>query len=300
MKIIYYVVISILLCLTLPGIISSVFAEDGFPESYSWNPYEGWDLDLVSKISNSVFPMVEVSEIPTTIATEVPKTGPDYWVKLAYYPSGFSKGQPALLAGYVGGKNYNAKVTLSAKKDASDDFHDIIIINPQENGVFVWAVPDKLKDVGFYQATATIGGIPVYSEIVKTSGVSAYAPVPTSTTVSPKTTGKAVATALPAITTLTLSSNTLNPAVGDDVELYGRLKDSYGKGVSGMKISIEAPDYGTDFLPLISTTTGSDGSFSATIKTYEAGVVPVQAVFEGTDQYMGSTSNTLIFSTKSK
>ena len=116
MKIIYYVVISILLCLTLPGIISSVFAEDGFPESYSWNPYEGWDLDLVSKISNSVFPMVEVSEIPTTIATEVPKTGPDYWVKLAYYPSGFSKGQPALLAGYVGGKNLQCKSDIISKK----------------------------------------------------------------------------------------------------------------------------------------------------------------------------------------
>jgi len=162
-----------LLCLAFVGIISTSCADDGAQEIGSWNPYQGWDMDLSSKITG-VFPVIEVSETPTPVSTEMPKTSPDFWVKLAYYPAGSSSGQPAILAGYVGGKNYNAEVTIGAKKEASGDFQNLITIKPQENGVFVWAVPDNIKDVNFYQATATIGGVPVKSEIVKISSTSAY------------------------------------------------------------------------------------------------------------------------------
>jgi len=312
MRSLNYLFISLLLCLAFTAIFPLAFAEEGSSGSYSWNPYEGWDvdLDLVSKVGTGLFPMVEVSWTPTPETTMVPVKTPDYWVKLAYYPSGSSSGQPALLAGYVGGKNYNAEVTIAGKKETSDDFQNIITIRPQENGVFVWAVPEKLKDVIFYQATASVAGVPVKSEIVKTTSLSAYTEVPANPEKTPKpvttiiaastATSNAVTAGVPVITTLTLTSDTLSPKVGEDVELYGRLTDSNGKGISGMKISIEAPDYGTDFLPLTKAVTGSDGGFSATIKTYEDGVVPVRAVFEGTDSYLASTSNTITFSTLSK
>ena len=69
-----------------------------------------------------------------------------------------------------------------------------------------------------------------------------------------------------------------------------------GKELLVKTITIEVPDYGTDFLPLISKKTDIDGKFSATINTFEAGVVPVPTVFEGDDKYMSSTSNILTFS----
>jgi hypothetical protein len=170
-------VIISLLCLAVAGIISTSCADTGVQEIGSWNPYQGWDMDLASKITG-VFPQVEVSETPIPDSTDMPlaSTNPDFWVKLAYYPAGSSSGQPAILAGYVGGNNFNSKVTIGAKKDASGDFKDLVTIKPQDNGVFVWAVPDKIKDVNFYQATAVIGGVPAKSDIVKISNTTAYAP----------------------------------------------------------------------------------------------------------------------------
>lgn len=168
------VAIFLLLCLSISGIISLAVAETNITDIGSWNPYEGWDVDLASKVGTGLFPTVEIKETPTTQSTAMTKTSPDFWIKMAYYPPGSASGQPAILAGYVGGKNYNADVTIGAKKEAGDEFHDIVTIKPQENGVFVWAVPDKLKNVTFYQAKAIVGGVPVKSEIVKISDVSAY------------------------------------------------------------------------------------------------------------------------------
>jgi hypothetical protein len=141
------------------------------------------------------------------------------------------------------------------------------------------------------------------SEIVQTGGLSGYVPAESSVPASPSpeqvipaaTKAPAQASDLQVITSMTLSANNLRPTVGTDVELTGRLVDSSGKGVSGVSITIEVPDYGTDFLPLLSTSTDGDGRFSATISTWESGGVPVRAVFEGTDKYLASTSNTLTF-----
>jgi hypothetical protein len=306
MKSCNYLLLSLLLCIAIPGIISITLADDGFPQTSTWNPYEGWDLDLVSRVGVGLFPTVEVSWTPAPSSSDVPSkiSNPDFWVKLSYYPRGSSDGEPALLSGYVGGRNYNTQVTIAGKTVAGDDFHNIITIRPQDNGVFAWAVPDKLKDVLYYQATATVGGTDVKSEIVKTTDVTAYTPasVPaiTSSTSSSKTSTKTSTATVPVITTLTLSSDTLSPSVGSEVQLSGRLTDSNGKGVSGEKISIEAPDWGTDFLPLTSAITESDGGYTATIKTHEDGIVQVRAIYEGSDSYLSSTSNTLTFSTMPK
>ncbi|MDD1724661.1 MAG: Ig-like domain-containing protein [Methanospirillum sp.] len=273
-----------------------VVAVEGFPETHSGNSYEGWDLDLVSRIDAGIFPMVEVTWTPEPDDTAIPKSSTDHWVKLAYFPPGSLEGQPALLSGYVGGRFYNAEVTVTGKRKVNDEFHDIVTITPEENGVFVWAVPDALRDVTYFQAVAKVGGIPVKSEIVTTSGPSGYVPAGSGSSSA----SSAERDPLPAITRMKLSADTLHPDVGDEVQLTGRLTDSNGKGVAGVKITIEVPDLGTDFLPLTSATTDSDGSYTVTINTWQEGVVPVRAVFEGNDEYLASTSNTLNFSTSTQ
>ncbi|ABD42692.1 hypothetical protein Mhun_3005 [Methanospirillum hungatei JF-1] len=274
-----------------------------FPETHSWNPYEGWDIELSSVAGIGLFPTVEVDWTPKPTAGPLPKVSSDTWVKLAYYPPGTEAGQPAILAGYVGGRNYNAEVTITGKMKADDEFHDIVTTKAQENGVFVWAVPDELKSVPYFQAVAKVSGAMAKSEIVQTSGLSGYVPAESSVPTSPSpgpviaasTQVPAPASDLPKITSMTLSANNLRPTVGTDVELTGRLVDSSGKGVPGVSITIEVPDYGTDFLPLLTTSTDGDGRFSATISTWEGGGVPVRAVFEGNDKYLACTSNTLTF-----
>ena len=280
-----------------------VAAVNGVPEISDWNPYAGWDLDLLSEAGINILPTGDVNwtEEPDE-ALLTPDSTDNHWVKLSYFPAGSAAGQPAILSGYVGGNYYNADVTIAGKKNSSDIFQDIITVRPQENGVFVWAIPNNLAVVQFYQATATVGGTPAKSEIISTSVINKAKPVSTNSTtaiaatsvVSSATTPASTSSSLPVSTSLTLSADNLRPAVGQEVILSGRLTAN-GKGVSGKTITIEVPDYGTDFLPLISTQTDSDGRFSATINTTEGGVVPVQAVFEGDEKYMSSTSNTLTF-----
>lgn len=272
-----------------------------FPETHYWNPYEGWDIELSSVAGIGLFPTVEVDWTPEPTSEVPKKVSSDSWVKLAYYPHGSEAGQPAILAGYVGGRNYNADVTITGKLKVDDPFHDIVTIKAQENGVFVWAVPDDLNTVPYFQAVATVSGTTAKSEIVQTTGLSGYVPaessVPASqTTPVSKPTTQPQDSSLPVITSLTISADNLRPTVGTSVQVSGRLLDSSGKGVPRASITIEVPDYGTDFLPLLDTTTDGDGRFSGTISTWEGGVVPVRAVFEGDEKYMASTSNTLTFS----
>lgn len=299
---------------TLHGTITT-----GYPDIYYWNPYAGWDQDLISTAGFGLYPSdIGIWDETETEPLPPPDSSVDHWVKLAFFPAGSEPGQPGILSGYVGGRNFNAEVTLAGKQNSNDVFHKIITIRPQENGVFVWAIPDDLAIVQFYQATASVGGIPVTSEIVSTSLVkekqtlsadpsSAFATdtaassssVPdTASTAAPVPTGASAlvstASSLTVITYLTLSADNLRPDVGQEVILSGSLTGN-GRGVPGATISIEVPDYGTDFLPLISTTTDGDGRFSATINTWEGGVVPVRAVFKGDDKYQPSTSNTLTF-----
>lgn len=291
--------------LLMAGLVLAVIpmAVADFPETHSWNPYQGWDIELSSVAGIGLFPTVQVDWTPKPTAEPLPKVSSDTWVKLAYYPPGSEPGQPAILAGYVGGRNYNAEVTITGKMNVNDEFHDIITTRAQENGVFVWAVPDELKSVPYFQAVAKVSGTIAKSEIVQTTGLSGY--VPAGSTVQPSpapgpiiaaaTSAPSPASSLPVITSLTLSANNLRPTVGTDVVLTGRLVDSSGKGVPGVSITIEVPDYGTDFLPLLTTSTDGDGRFTATISTWESGSVPVRAVFEGNDKYLASTSNTLTF-----
>ncbi len=291
--------------LLLAGLVICMFplAVADFPQTHYWNPYQGWDVELASVAGIGLFPTVEVDWTPKPTAGPLPKLSSDTWVKLAYYPPGSEAGQPAILAGYVGGRNYNAEVTITGKMKIDDVFHEIVTTRAQENGIFVWAVPDELLKVPYFQAVAKVSGTMAKSEIVQTGGLSGYVPAESSVPASPSpeqvipaaTKAPAQASDLQVITSMTLSANNLRPTVGTDVELTGRLVDSSGKGVSGVSITIEVPDYGTDFLPLLSTSTDGDGRFSATISTWESGGVPVRAVFEGTDKYLASTSNTLTF-----
>lgn len=290
------------LLLILGGIIGIGFPLvcADFPETHYWNPYEGWDIELSSVAGTGLFPEVEVDWTPKPTSGPLPKsTSADTWVKLAYYPPGTEAGQPGILAGYVGGRNYNAEVTITGKMEVADDFDDIVTIKAQENGVFVWAIPDSLENVKYFQAVATVSGTSAKSEILATSGISGYVPADVSAA-SGITSSTVVATSvaestLPVITSLTLSADNMRPDVGESVELSGRLTDSNGKGVAKATVTIEVPDYGTDFLPLTTTTTDGDGRLSATINTIEAGGVPVRAVFEGDGTYLASTSNTLTF-----
>ena len=146
----------------------------GVPSGYLdfeyWNPYAGWDLDLISTAGFGLYPSdIGIFDDEETEALPPPDSSVDHWVKLGYFPAGSETGQPAILSGYVGGRNYNSEVTLAGKQNSNDVFHKIITIRPQEDGIFVWAIPDDLAIVQFYQATAYVGGIPVKSDIVSTS-----------------------------------------------------------------------------------------------------------------------------------
>ena len=283
-----------------------VAADNGFPTTHGGISYEGWDLDLVSRMGIGLFPTIEVDWTPAPTAAPLPKvsTSADHWVKLAYYPPGSEPGQPAILGGYVGGRNFNAEVTIAGKMAPSDEFHDIITTRPQENGIFVWAVPDSLNGVVYFQATARVAGVPARSEIVSTSTVSSYipaesAPASTPTVSTPIVPTRTAAADSPLMTSISLSADSMYPKVGKDVYLSGRVTDSNGKGVSGVTVIIEVPDYGTDFLPLTRASTDGDGRFSAPISTWEPGVVQVRAVFEGNDKFLASTSNALTFTATS-
>lgn len=307
-------IIGIVICAIPAVAVEFPTTQGGVPSGYLdfeyWNPYAGWDMDMISTATfDTYFPIMDESwaeELPSSDSSV------DHWVTFSYFPAGSEPGQPAILSGYVGRRSYNAEVTITGKKNAADVFHKIITIRPQENGVFVWAIPDDLQIVQFYQAIARVGDIPAKSEIVSTSLGTDEIPVSsdpssafatdsiassTSDTSAPVSTASAPAStssSLPIITYLTLSANNLRPAVGQEVTLSGSLTGN-GKGVPGAIISIEVPDYGTDFLPLVSTTTDSNGRFTATINTWEAGVVPVRAVFAGDDKYQAATSSILTF-----
>lgn len=278
------------------GVMFPASAVDVFPQTQSWNPYEGWDAEFSSVVGTGLFPTVEVNYTEKPTSEPIPKsTTSDTWVKLAYYPPGTEAGQPAILAGYVGGRNYNAEVTISGRVDVKDEFQKIVTTKAQDNGIFVWAVPDSLEDFKYFQAIAAVSGASVKSNIVATSGLSGYIPVDSdagtpivSTTTEPESVS-------PVITTLTLSADTTRPKVGENVQLSGRLTDDKGKGVSNAKITIEVPDYGTDFLPLTTTKTDGNGEYTATIITKEENIVPVRAVYEGDDTHLASTSNSLTF-----
>lgn len=305
------VILGIFIC-GLVFFVTPISAENSFPQTHSWNPYEGWDIELSSVAGIGLFPTVEVDWTPKPTAGPLPKVSSDTWVKLAYYPPGSDVGQPAILAGYVGGRNYNAKVTIAGKMSVEDVFHDIVTIEAQENGVYVWAIPDEIRNVPYFQAIAQVSGASAKSEIVQTTGPTVYVPAGAETQsqktpVLPVASAPTQATQIvqtdstpPKITTLTLSSDTLRPDVGRDVTLSGRLVDNSGKGVPGAAITIEVPDYGTDFLPLLTTSTDGDGRFSTTISTWEGGGVPVRAVYEGDNSYFASTSNTLTFYAQGK
>jgi len=311
-----FLMVGVVIC-AIPSVAGFPTTHGGIPTGYTgfehWNPYGGWGTISTTGF-DMMFPDVDDSfaEIlpPPSSSTGQKPSGEtvtnnanaplpssssrvDHWVKFSYFPAGSSSGQPAILSGYVGGKNSNAEVTIAGKKEITDVFYKIITIYPQENGLFVWAIPDNLAIVQFYQATAKVGGIPAKSEIISTS----FIPVSQDPSSAYDTDTSAPSSSLPGITSLTLSADILRPAVGQDVTLSGSLTAN-GKGVSGATITIEVPDYGTDFLPLVSTTTDSSGRFLATINTWEDGVVPVQAVFSGDEKYQAATSSTLTFTAK--
>ncbi len=94
--------------------------------------------------------------------------------------------------------------------------------------------------------------------------------------------------------TLTISLSSTKVNKGKPVTISGQLKSSAGTGISGVTITIRItkPDGATDTL---TSSTASDGTFSATYTPQTKGTYSVVATWNGNSYYYGCTSQTQQF-----
>lgn len=296
---------TVLICLAIFSVIAPPVLGEAEIPYLNWDLYEGWDINMVSKVGVGLFPTIEIPyKSDSSSSKTLQKATTDHFASIYYFPQDPDTGDKPLLVGYVGGKNYNVLVLIGGKKAPGDDFASLKLLTPAEGGLFVWAIPDDLQDLNYYQAMATVNGLTVKSNIAQVTSSEPQkdliTEIPTSIPVIMGTESKNIEPtpekSATKFTSLTLSASTLSPNVGDEVRVSGRLTDSTGRGVPNVPISINAPDWGDPtMLPLVTTKTDEDGAFEAMIQTTEPGVVPVQASFAGNDQFLQSTSNTLTF-----
>jgi hypothetical protein len=179
----------------------------------------------------------------------------------------------------------------------------ILGLNPG-NAILIIKTPQKSKFNAFTQVPVNNDGSFTYSVPTDVTGAwtvsvrySDEISASTDITVSPR--------AISLSTINTLNSYGAPVSVGEDVNLFGFLRDSKGKGIPERQIKyiVAIPPYGCDFCSededsdyLIwetygTATTDSSGKYSISITPHDRGEYKVKTYFGGDEGYQSSTSD---------
>lgn len=179
----------------------------------------------------------------------------------------------------------------------------ILGLNPG-NAILIIKTPQKSKFNAFTQVPVNNDGTFTYSVPTDVTGAwtvsvrySDEISASTDITVSPR------AISLPTINTLNSYGAPVN--VGEEINLFGFLRDSKGKGVAERQIKyiVAIPPYGCDFCSedddsdyLIwetygTATTDSSGKYAISFTPHDRGEYKVKTYFGGDEGYQSSTSD---------
>ena len=303
------VLLSALLMAALP-----VSADDIPFGGSGYDPYHGWEFEDASQHTSAVFPKVEIeskddsgSSLTSSLqsGSRLSSAGGSMWVTISPFSATLSGEETYLLTGYLSGSRIGATLNIQGKSADDTEFSDLAVIKPDENGLFIWAVPGEYADLDLFRVHAESGSDSVLSNAIRfTTPTSSDSPV-VQPVVSP------VQSPVPMVTResgtsdfslskLTISARSTTPKVGEDVVISGRLTDQKGTGISGATVSIDETGYpgAAGAEPFDTTTTGSDGRFSFTLGVAFADAVGLVAHYDGDATHSSADSNTLIFTAR--
>lgn len=265
---------------------------------------------------------------------QITRSSGEIWVTISPFTASLSGQKTNIVAGYLSGDRNGATITIAGKNPSDTDFSDISTIKPDENGLFVWAVPAVQKDMDLFRVTAKSGSNEVLSNAIRftpggedaviepvvapvtTTPVQTQVPiqtqirtqvpttvqtqiqtqVPTQIQTQPPTPVPTGGTSGPGSSTITISASTTTPAVGQLFQLSGRLTDQNGNGISGATVTINDTGYvGAYDTPFATAQTGSDGSFVASVGVATTYTVGMVAVYGGDANHSPAQSNILMF-----
>jgi hypothetical protein len=302
----------------IPGLPGTSSSAGGDLSGGVIDRYAGYHVADAPTVGMGLFPTVVLTEEaePASQATAKPASSNALWLTISPFSGALNGQDTYLIAGYLSGQRTGASLSIARKAPNESDFEELETIKPDDTGLFVWLVPAE-KAHGLFRATASSGsdsvvsnGIRFFADNVTGQGTKpAISPVQApsslpdlkkSTSVSADSGKKSTKSSVPALTTMSISSVTLTPVVGDELVISGRLTDSDGNGVEGATIKLDETGYpgAQQSEPLLSTQSDSDGRFEFAVTVKFANIVGLFAHYDGDDTHTGSESNTLTFSSR--
>jgi len=312
-KISFVVIVSVISLLT----VLPVFAaqdDDDYPISAYANPYNpyGWGNPSPYSVDINTIPTLTIEPLATprpTLVTNSKSLPVKVLVTISPFSVTMNDKTINQLVGYISGTRTGVTLTITGKGVSDSDFSDITSITPDENGLFVWAVPNSQSTIDQFRVSARSDGTEVLSNAIRFTDenkASTEDPVISpvkKTSVIIRPTSSPVPTVIPVATSessgfglshLTITASTTTPAVGETVAVSGRLTDQNGKGISGATVTMDESGYSGDD-PLTTTQTSSDGSFDFTVGVSYAYTVGMLAHYNGDESHSSADSNTIMF-----
>ncbi len=291
-------------CLFIAGLVLPVAAFDSVidpKESTTGIGFESGNI-VESNQNHGFFGSEEYSALVETPVNKAQVSKVSFTITLSAVPASVTTG-PDMLVGYVSSQKNNLEVVITGRESLSSDFKEVGTTKTDDNGMFVWIVPESARGMVRYAASAagSTGSAVSNAVTFESNDNSAnmamnidtvpVQPVKTAATpvASVSSTSKRSDVSSPLPTQLTLRVSTTTPYVGDEVTLSGRLTDSSGVGVAKASIVVGEDD-GYGFGSLNTVRTDSNGNYESTITTMFADSVPLQARFEGNNEYLPSNS----------
>ncbi|MFH0968053.1 MAG: hypothetical protein V1862_10260 [Methanobacteriota archaeon] len=137
-----------------------------------------WDEDSFSPLGstlgfddNGSLTIVPYEFTTLSISPAPEPSSGQIWITISPFAASLSGQKTNLVAGYLSGDRTGATLTIAGKKPSDTDFSDITTIKPDENGLFIWAVPAGQKDVDLFRVTAKSGSTQVQSNAIRFTAV---------------------------------------------------------------------------------------------------------------------------------
>lgn len=284
----------ILVCIAAFTIPASAIGVSSMSSLTSFSSQTGSGSAISSGVSSGSFTSTDSSYSGSSYADSSSGTASgEPWIIISSLPLVTKSGKITVLTGHLGGSSSDAEktVTVYGREKGSDTVTELDTVTTDSQGMFIWPVPGDSE----YDALSvrTTGSNPVSASIrvnIKPGETEPVIMVTKKPTSTPTPDNRSVPTMI------TLSASTRNPQVGTDVTFSGKLIDSNRKGVKGTVTAMATNENGFGSGELTSTSTDDQGNFDFTVKTWQAGTVPVYVKYDGDENHLPSESNTLMFS----